>query len=76
MEALVLKMKNWSHLTLVLFLLGAFAIAPLRARAQDDMSPGSDEETIIPPNTGASQPPVNIDESDSNTVSDVEEYDG
>ena len=40
------------------------------------MSPGSDEETIIPPNTGANQPPVNIDESDSTSVSDIEEYDG
>ena len=76
MEALVLKMKNWSHLSLILFLVAAFAVAPLKAHAQDDMSPGSDEETIIPPNTGANQPPVNIDESDSNAVTDVEEYDG
>ena len=76
MEDLVLKIKNWSHLSLVLFVIVAAAIMPLKGHAQDDMSPGSDEETIIPPNTGANQPPVNIDESDSTSVSDIEEYDG
>lgn len=47
--------------------------------AQDDIIiPESDDETFVPPAPGseATNPPVILDESDSNDVSDTEEYDG
>jgi hypothetical protein len=49
--------------------------APMKLHAQDDS--GSDEESIVPPSSNANgTPPVIIDESDSGSVPDVEEYDG
>ena len=47
------------------------------AHAQDDeMSFPEETETIVPTGGTSSTPPVIIDESDSQDVSDVEEYDG
>ncbi len=50
------------------------AAAPLKLKAQDDLP--NDGEGMISPNSGVGTPPVSIDESDSATVNDVEEYDG
>ncbi len=62
----------------VLFLLALFAIniaahSVAYAQADDEIVLPESEE-IIP--TSSSTPPVIMDESDSNDVSDVEEYDG
>lgn len=63
------------------FLLLAFVLLKLtvgnHAFAQDDedmVFPETDTESIS--SQGANTPPVIIDESDSQDVSDVEEYDG
>lgn len=65
-------------MTTLRILLALFAIniaAQSYAYAQDDeiILPESDSE-IIP--TSSATPPIMIDESDSNDVSEVEEYDG
>lgn len=74
MEAFVLTFKNLTRISLVALILAVAVSAPLKVKAQDE---GSDEETIVPPSTNTNTPPPTIiDESDSNGVSDVEEYDG
>ena len=45
------------------------------AHAQDDDDVSSSDDTFIP-TSSENLPPVIIDESDSSSVSDVEEYDG
>lgn len=62
-------------LGLLLLTLTLTVLAPLKGFTQDDM-PVSDDELAVPGNTGTSSPPVMIDEGDSGSVSDVEEYDG
>jgi len=74
MEAFVLNLKNLTRISLVALVVAMAVTAPLKSMAQDDVSP--DEETIVPPSTNNGTPPTIIDESDSNGVSDVEEYDG
>lgn len=67
-------MKTKSLLLLSLLVLNTFASI---AYAQDDeMSFPEETESIIPAGASSSTPPVIIDESDSQDVSDVEEYDG
>lgn len=65
--------------TKCLLLLGLvlFNLSLNYARAQDDemIFPESEEVAVPAPGSQAS-PPVIIDESDSQDVSDVEEYDG
>ena len=47
------------------------------AHAQDDeMVFPESESSVLPTGSSSSTPPVIIDESDSQDVSDVEEYDG
>jgi len=70
----VLNLKNLTRISLVALVVAMAVTAPLKSMAQDDVS--SDEETIIPPSTNNGTPPTIIDESDSGSVSDVEEYDG
>ena len=72
MEAFVLNLKLLTRISLVACIALMAATAPMKLMAQDDVS---DEETIVPPATNSSQPTI-IDESDSGSVSDVEEYDG
>jgi hypothetical protein len=73
-EAIMTQLKYLSHLSLALFIVLVAAISPLKLMAQDD----SDEDTFVPPSSSSSSaaPPVIMDESDSNSVNDVEEYDG
>ena len=71
MEAYVLKLKYLSHLTLVAFITFMAAAAPLRVIAQDD----GPDDAFIPPSSNVT-PPVIMDDSDSNSVNDVDEYDG
>lgn len=76
MEAFVLKLKKLSHFSLVL-VVALTVLSPSTALAQDDDMPVSDDEIIIPPGSNNTDtPPTIIDESDSESVSDVEEYDG
>lgn len=71
----MLILKRLSSFSLVL-LLTLTVLHPIKVSAQDDM-PVSDDETLIPPGSSNSgTPPVIIDESDSGSVSDTEEYDG
>jgi len=57
-------------------LISVMAITPLKGHSQDDV-PVSDEEIILPTSSSDSDsPPLIIDESDSNEVPDVEDYDG
>jgi hypothetical protein len=79
MEAFVLNFKYLTRFSLVSFITVLVAVmaltAPMKLKAQDDVS--GDEETIVPPSSNSNgAPPTIIDESDSNGVSDVEEYDG
>lgn len=74
----MLKLKSFNSSAFFLFLLlGLSIVSPFMvAAAQDDM-PVSDDEILIPPSgSNNTTPPVIIDESDSENVSDVEEYDG
>ena len=66
------KLKYLSHLSLALFVVLVAAVSPLKLMAQDD----SDEDTFVPPSSSSAAPPVIMDESDSGSVNDVEEYDG
>ena len=66
------KLKYLSHLSLALFVVLVAAVSPLKLMAQDD----SDEDTFVPPSSSSVAPPVILDESDSGSVNDVEEYDG
>ncbi len=68
-------MKTKSLLLLALVVFHTFTSY---AHAQDDeMSFPEDSESIVPAGgTSSATPPVIIDESDSQDVSDVEEYDG
>lgn len=67
-------MKTKSLLLLSLLVFHTFTSY---AHAQDDeMSFPESESEVIPAGTSSSTPPVIIDESDSQDVSDVEEYDG
>ena len=70
----MLKLKNLSYLSLVAFIVLMAAASPIRLLAEDDGP--NDEETFTPPVNNSSVPPLNIDESDSGSVSDTEEYDG
>lgn len=72
----MLNLKHLTRFSLVALIAMMAVTAPMKVKAQDDVS--SDEETIVPPatNNNSGTPPVIIDESDSNSVSDVEEYDG
>lgn len=73
--AFVLKSKQLSSFFLI-FLLALTVISPTKLVAQDEI-PVSDDEVLIPnTNSSSDTPPVIIDESDSENVSDVEEYDG
>ncbi len=73
--AFVLKSKQLSSFFLV-FLLALTIASPLKLAAQDEI-PVSDDEVLTPSgNTNSDTPPTIIDESDSGSVSDVEEYDG
>lgn len=66
------KLSTFSLVFLMALTLGSLH----KVHAQDDM-PVSDDEIIVPPGSSNGQtPPVIIDESDSESVSDVEEYDG
>lgn len=70
-------MKNAKLLLLPFFIL--MLVNAKIVHAQDDIIiPESDDETFVPPAPGseATNPPVILDESDSNDVSDTEEYDG
>ncbi|MGZ3788545.1 MAG: hypothetical protein ACXVLQ_08490 [Bacteriovorax sp.] len=67
------RIKYLSRFSLVALIALMAVAAPMKLKAQDD---ASDEETIAPPATNTSAPPVIIDESDSGSVPDVEEYDG
>lgn len=69
----MLNLKRLSHISLVL-LLALTVFSPLQAQEED--MPVSDEELIVPQGSNSGTPPVIIDESDSGSVSDVEEYDG
>jgi hypothetical protein len=72
----VLKLKYLTRFSLIAFIALMAVAAPLKLRAQDDVG-GDDEGSIMPPMSNGSNPvPPPIDESDSNNVSDVEEYDG
>lgn len=73
----MLKLKSFNSSAFFLFLLlGMTIVSPFMVAAQDDM-PVSDDEILIPPSgSNNTTPPVIIDESDSENVSDVEEYDG
>lgn len=66
-------MKTTKFLLLALVLCRVLTLSH-NAYAQDDET-FLPEESIMPSST-SSAPPVIIDESDSNDVSDVEEYDG
>lgn len=67
------KLKYLSRFThLVLIAVFSFSALSFSLSAQEEMP--IDEETIIP--TNPNTPPVIIDESDSGSVSDVEEFDG
>lgn len=71
----MLNLKNLTRISLVALVVAMAVTAPLKSMAQDDVLP--EEETIVPPSTNNNgTPPTIIDESDSNGVSDVEEYDG
>ena len=69
-----LSLPNLSVYSLIVLMAFMTSMAPLKLHAQDDMP--NDEETIIPANNNSIAPPMNIDESDSGSVNDVEEYDG
>ncbi len=70
----MLKLKYLTRISLIAFITFMAVSVPMKVKAQDDMP--NDSETIIPPTSGGATPPTIIDESDSNTVPDVEEYDG
>lgn len=70
----MLNLKNLTRISLVALIAMMAVSVPMKGMAQDELP--EDEETIVPPNTNNGTPPTIIDESDSNTVSDVEEYDG
>lgn len=71
----MLNLKKFTRISLVVFVALMAVVAPMKLKAQDDA--GSDEETILPPPINPNgAPPTIIDESDSQGVSDVEEYDG
>jgi hypothetical protein len=74
----VLNSKYLTRFSLVALIVLIAAASPLKLRAQDD-APSDDEMNFTPPPTSTNNsitPPVQIDESDSGSVSDVEEYDG
>lgn len=60
---------------LLLLTLTLTVLSPFKASAEDDMAV-SDEEIVVPGNSNMTTPPVIMDEGDSGSVSDVEEYDG
>jgi hypothetical protein len=63
--------------SLLLFSLVLFHTYTNYAHAQDDdMTFPDQESSVIPADSTNSAPPVIIDDSDSQGVSDVEEYDG
>lgn len=76
MEGCVFKkyLSRVSHLSLIAVVTFLAAVAPMGLMAQDDMS--SDDEMIMPSSSNTGAPPVILDQSDSDTVPDVEEYDG
>ena len=62
------------YLILTLILFNVLTLSSY-AHAQDDDDVSSSDDTFIP-TSSENLPPVIIDESDSSSVSDVEEYDG
>ena len=70
----VLKSKYLSYISLIAIITFLFGMSPTKLKAQDEMP--NDEEIALPTSSGAITPPAIIDESDSGTVNDVEEYDG
>jgi len=66
------KLKYLSHFSLVLFVVLVAAVSPLKSIAQDD----SDGDRYVPPSSSSVAPPVIMDESDSSSMNDVDEYDG
>lgn len=65
-------MLNLKYLSLVLLLsLSAFATL---GWTQEDI-PVSDEEILIPPTSSSTTQPVILDETDSGSVPEVEDYD-
>lgn len=71
----MLNLKYLTQISLIAFIAVMAVVAPIKAKAQDDM--GGDEDAIMPPipNDNIPQPPP-IDDSDSGSISDIEEYDG
>lgn len=67
-----MKTKSLLLLGLVLFNL---SLSYAHAQDEEMIFPDS-EESVVPAPGSAATPPVIIDESDSQDVSDVEEYDG
>jgi hypothetical protein len=75
-EAYVHRIKNLSRFSLIalIALIGLMVLtSPMELKAQDD---DDMETTVAPIPSGSGAPPVIIDESDSASVPDVEEYDG
>lgn len=66
------KQNIITRVFLMAFIMAVAVAAPLKLMAQDEGS----EPTFIPPTDTSVAPPVIIDESDSSSVSDTEEYDG
>lgn len=75
MEAFVLKMVNIARFSLVTLIVLLVATAPLKVKAQDNGSTDEDSFTPPPAVNNNPNPPVILDEGDSGSVSDVEEYD-
>jgi hypothetical protein len=69
------ELANFFQVGVLFLTLTLTVLAPFKASAQDDV-PVSDDELVVPGNAGMAAPPVMIDEGDSGSVSDVEEYDG
>ena len=69
----MLYFKYLSRFSLILLIALMATSAPLKVRAQDDMP---DDSTFAPPPPTQSSPPVMIDDGDSNSAPDAEEYDG
>lgn len=65
-------MLNLKYLSLVLLL--SLSVMPIQGHSQEDI-PVSDEEILIPPTSSTTTPPIILDETDSGSVPEVEDYD-
>ncbi|MBP9682584.1 MAG: hypothetical protein KBD76_14345 [Bacteriovorax sp.] len=71
----MLKTKYFTYFSFIILMAMVISIAPQKVMAQDDLP--DEEESIMPPLSTPSNPtPPIIDDSDSGSVSDIEEYDG